>query len=224
MTASGTAPRATLDLHVRVWGMGANGQAFHQTATAQNVSTSGALISGLDQELKVGDVIGVQFESKKARCKVVWVMDAGGLKKIQVGVQLVVDQECPWLSQLPAEMRVHAPGMRHDDRRRFRRHKISYPIELRDERTRTPMRLSASDVSGNGFYVETGTPLPVSTELRVDFFIDQEHVSVSATVRTCDPALGMGIELTGLPEEKKQRFQAHLEKLHPGIAQLGRAF
>ena len=100
MSASGAAPRATLDLRVRVWGMGSNNQTFHQNATAQNVSVTGACISGLEQELKVGDVIGVQYETKKARCKVVWIMEAGGLKKLQIGVQLVVDQECPWLSQL----------------------------------------------------------------------------------------------------------------------------
>src|SRR5271165_450698 len=98
MSASGAAPRATLDLRIRVWGMGSNNQPFHQNATAQNVSISGACISGLEQELKVGDVIGVQFETRKARCKVVWVMEADGAKKLQVGVQLVENQECPWIS------------------------------------------------------------------------------------------------------------------------------
>ncbi len=86
MSATGAAPRATLDLRVRVWGMGSNNQPFHQNATAQNVSIAGACISGIEQELKVGDVIGVQYETKKARCKVIWVSEATGLKKVQVGV------------------------------------------------------------------------------------------------------------------------------------------
>ena len=34
-------------------------------------------------------------------------------------------------------------------------------------------------------------------------------------VRTRDPGVGMGIEFTGLPEESKKRFQAHLDKLDP---------
>ena len=121
MSASGAAPRATLDLRIRVWGMGANDRPFNQNAIAQNASVTGACISGLEQELKVGDVIGVQYEAKKARCKVIWVMEAGGIKKVQVGVQLVVDQECPWLSQLPAEMRSNLPGPYHDNRRRFQK-------------------------------------------------------------------------------------------------------
>jgi hypothetical protein len=217
MPASGAAPRATLDLHVRVWGMGANDRPFSQTATAQNASVTGACISGLEHEVKIGDVIGVQYESRKARCKVVWITEAGGVKKIQVGVQLVADQECPWLSALPIESRSNLPAPTADNRRRFQRHKISFPIELRDERVNTPMRVNATDISGNGCYVETAMPLPVSTVLRVDFWMGQEHVSASATVRTRDPGVGMGIEFTGLPDETKHRFQAHLAMQDPGI-------
>jgi hypothetical protein len=215
MPATGAAPRAVMDLRVRVWGMGANNQPFHQNASIQNISLTGACINGLDQELKVGDVIGVQYETKKARCKVIWVMEAGGLKKIQIGVQLVVDQECPWLARLPEDIRSNLPEIAPDNRRRFLRHKISFPLEFRDERVNTPMRVNATDISGNGCYVETVMPLPISTVLRVDFWIDEERSSATATVRTRDPGVGMGIEFTGLPDESKKRFQAHLDKIDP---------
>jgi hypothetical protein len=218
MPAAGAAPRATLDLRLRVWGMGADNQPFHQNANAQNVSLTGACIVGLEHHLKVGDVIGVQYETKKARCRVVWVMEAGSLKKVQVGVQLVADQECPWASQLPEEMRSNQPAISPDNRRRYQRHKISFPLEFRDERINTPMRVNATDISGNGCYVETVMPLAVSTSLRVDFWIDQEHISTTATVRTRDPGVGMGIEFTGLPDDTKKRFQAHLDKLDPGLS------
>jgi hypothetical protein len=197
--------------------MGADNQAFHQNATAQNVSLTGACINGLEHELKVGDVVGVQYETKKARCKVIWVIQAGGLKKYQVGVQLVVDQDCPWLSQLPPEVRANMPVVTADNRRQFQRHKISFPLEFRDERVNTPMRVNATDISGNGCYVETVMPLAISTVLRVDFWIDQERCSASATVRTRDPGVGMGIEFTGATEDTKQRFQAYLDKQDPGL-------
>jgi hypothetical protein len=214
MPAQGQAPRATLDLKVRIWGMGANDQPFFQNAIAQNVSATGACIGGLESELKVGDVIGVQYEGKKARCKVIWTVDAGALKKIQVGVQLVVDQECPWLAVLPADMKPdERMQQRHDNRRKFARHKISFPLELRDERVNTPLRVNATDISGNGCYVETVMPLAIGTALRVDFWINDEHLSPSAVVRTRDPGVGMGIEFTGMTEENKKRFQAHLDKL-----------
>jgi hypothetical protein len=218
MCASAAAPRATLDLRIRVWGMGANNQPFHQNATAQNASITGACISGLEHELKVGDVIGVQFETRKARCKVVWVMEAGALKKIQVGVQLVVEQECPWISELPVEMRSNLQVPSADNRRRFQRHKISFPLEFRDERVNTPMRVNATDISGNGCYVEVAMPLDTTTVLKVDFWMEQEHISATATVRTRDPGVGMGIEFTGLPNESKKRFQAYLDKLDPGLS------
>ncbi len=217
MPAAGAAPRATLDLRLRVWGMGSDNQPFHQNANAQNVSLTGACIVGLEHQLKVGDVIGVQYETKKARCRVVWVMEAGSLKKVQIGVQLVADQECPWVSQLPQEMRSNQPAISADNRRKYQRHKISFPLEFRDERVNTPMRVNATDISGNGCYVETVMPLTVSTSLRVDFWIDQEHIVTTATVRTRDPGVGMGIEFTGLPDDTKKRFQAHLDKLDPGL-------
>jgi hypothetical protein len=201
--------------------MGANNQPFHQNATAQNASITGACISGLEHELKVGDVIGVQFESRKARCKVVWVMEAGALKKIQVGVQLVVDQECPWISELPVEMRSNLQVPSADNRRRFQRHKISFPLEFRDERVNTPMRVNATDISGNGCYVEVAMPLDLTTVLKVDFWMEQERISGTATVRTRDPGVGMGIEFTGLPDDTKKRFQAYLDKADPGLSKPG---
>jgi hypothetical protein len=106
----------------------------------------------------------------------------------------------------------------HDNRRKFLRHKISYPLELRDERVNTPLRVNATDISGNGCYVETVMPLPVATALRVDLWIEEERLTPSAVVRTRDPGVGMGIEFTGLPEESKKRFQAHLDKLDPGMS------
>jgi len=217
MSAQQTAPRASLDLKVRVWGMGAHNQPFFQHAMALNVSATGACIYGIEPELQVGDVIGVQYETRKARCKVVWVVDAGALKKTQVGVQLVVDQDCPWAAVLPRDMKVDERiQQRHDNRRKFERHKISYPLELRDERVNTPLRVNATDISGNGCYVETVMPLAIGTALRMDLWIEEERLAPSAVVRTRDPGVGMGIEFTGLSEESKKRFQIHLDQLNPG--------
>jgi hypothetical protein len=82
----------------------------------------------------------------------------------------------------------------------------------------TPLRVNATDISGNGCYVETIMPLPVGTALRVDLWLDQERLSPSAVVRTRDPGVGMGIEFTGLPVESTKRFQDNLEKIDPGTS------
>jgi PilZ domain len=213
MAENQTEPRLTVDLPVRVWGMTAEGRPFSQHARAQNISSDGALISGLDNELKVGDVIGVQCEDKKTRCTVVWVVNTGAIKKNQVGVKLVPAQECPWKSYLPldgATVKIDA-----SNRRRWHRHKISLPLELRDERVNAPLRINATDVSGNGCYVESMQPLPLGTVLRVEFWLDSEHIKITAVVRTCDPGVGNGIEFTGMPPDTKERMQAYLDAIDP---------
>ncbi len=206
-------PRVTVDLPVRVYGMSAEGKAFSQAARAQNISSEGALISGLENELKVGEIIGVQCDDKQARGSVVWSMNTGAIKKNQVGVKLLEGQECPWKNYLPIEGATIAVAPAN--KRRFPRHKISLPLELRDERVGTPMRINATDVSGNGCYVETIMPLPAGTVLRVEFYLDTERVSITAVVRTCDPGVGNGIEFTGLPPEGKQRMQDYLNAIDP---------
>jgi len=206
-------PRTPADLSVRVWGMAASGQTFSQHVRARNISSSGALFSGLEHELKVGDVIGVQYGDRKSRCKVIWVMDGGPVQKIQAGVQIVTDQDCPWKNELSPEQ--IAPPTEPNNRRRFARHRISFPLELRDERVKTPMRVNATDVSGNGCYVETILPLAIGTTLRVEFWIGEEKISTSAVVRTSDPGVGNGVEFIGLTPDTKQRLQTHLEKVDP---------
>lgn len=209
-------PRVQTDLTVRIWGMGANGRPFNQNAHARNISSSGALLSGIEQELKVGDVIGVQYADRKCRCKVVWVMDTGGMQRTQAGIQLVADQDCPWKLELPPGYEEAAKGPHN--RRRYARHRISFPVQVRDERVNTPMRVNATDVSGSGCYVETILPLAIGITLKVDFWLDSDHVSTSAVVRTSDPGVGMGVEFLGLPPDGQQRLQNYLEKIDPRIA------
>jgi hypothetical protein len=212
MAESRPEPRQTADLPVRVWGMSAEGRPFSQNARAQNISSDGALLSGLENELKVGDVIGVQCEEKKARFTVVWVLNTGSIKKNQVGVQLVEGQECPWKRHVQFEK---PAAVMSGNRRHYARHRISFPLELRDERVATPMRINSTDVSGNGCYVETLQPLPLGTVLRVDFYMQTERISISAVVRTCDGGVGMGIEFTGLPIADKERLQQYLDGIDP---------
>ena len=205
-------PRLSVDLPVRIWGMSADGRPFSQHARAQNISADGALISGVESELKVGDVIGLQCDEKKTRCSVIWVMNTGAVKKNQVGVKLV-GQECPWHNYLPLDGAT-VPVL-DSNRRRYHRHKISLPLELRDERVNAPLRINATDVSANGCYVESMMPVPLGTALRVDFWLDSEHVKITAVVRTCDPGVGNGIEFTGMPANIKERMQTYLEAIDP---------
>ena len=201
------------DLLVRIWGMGANGRAFFQNAYARNLTPQSALLSGIDHRLNQGDVIGVQLGEKKARFRVVSVRDVGLPQKIQAEIQLLNGQECPW-KQLASTDASRSVASRPDDKRRFDRHKIRFPIEIRDGRGGgSPMQTSASDISGRGCYVESLVPLPLGTPLHVSFWIDTDKINTPGVVRTSDPGVGMGIEFTGLAPETQDRFQKLLEKL-----------
>ena len=51
-------------------------------------------------------------------------------------------------------------------------------------------------------------PFPMGTVLRLDFWLDSEHIKITAVVRTCDPGVGNGIE-----------FMTSLKILSGGAAQ-----
>ena len=55
------------NLDVLVWGVDIKGERFLQDAHARDISLSGALLTGLDADLRSGDVIGIRYGKKKAR-------------------------------------------------------------------------------------------------------------------------------------------------------------
>ncbi len=221
-------PRVTVDLTVRIWGMDADGRAFFQNAQAQNISDHGARLSGIEHPLKAGDVIGVQVGDKKARCKVIWVIDAGQLQKIQAGVQMLDGQPSPWQQEVaqaekPRLAGAGSAGEAHSDtpsralgKRRFERHKIAFPVEIGTDQGSPHMHTQATDIGGRGCYVETRLPLQIGTALVVTFWLESEKVATSAIVRTSDGGVGMGIEFTGLNEETQLRLQRQLERMEGG--------
>jgi hypothetical protein len=86
-----------------VWGVDTRGERFLQEAHARDISLSGALLSGLDAELRSGDVIGILYAGKKARYRVVWVRHSGSAQKVQAAVHRFALDECPWKELLAKE-------------------------------------------------------------------------------------------------------------------------
>jgi hypothetical protein len=89
-------PRIGADLVLTVWGVDTRGDRFLQEARARNISLSGALLSGLDAELRSGDVIGILYAGKKARYRIVWVRESENGQKVQAAVHRIAPDECPW--------------------------------------------------------------------------------------------------------------------------------
>lgn len=96
------------NLRVTVWGVNTRGERFLQEAFARDISLSGALLSGLDAELRSGDVVGVLYSGKKARYRVVWLRHSDGADKIQAAVQRIESDVCPWIDVLVDEVSTEA--------------------------------------------------------------------------------------------------------------------
>jgi hypothetical protein len=197
--------------------MNAKGKAFSQNAYARDLALDGALLSGIDDPLTPGDTIGIQFQDKKARFKVVTTRDAGLPHKIQAEVQLVTGQKCPWEAQTPPKpvtRGILTP--RINSKRRFERLRVPFPIEIRDDRGGPAMQTNVSDISGRGCYVEPQAPLSLGSPVTIIFWIDSEKIVTPAVIRTCDPGVGMGIEFIGLSPQNQGRVQQAVEKAYAG--------
>ncbi len=215
--SQGPEPRLKTNLPVRVWGMAKDGRPFFQNAEARNISSEGAMISGLEQHLAPGDTIGIQYEDRKARFRVIWVIDAGAVQKIQAGVQLLDGQPCPWRRELePVPAPPPDTPSTPSNKRKFERHKLRVPLELRGERG-VPMQTNATDMNGRGCYVETLLPAALGTPLTITFWIESEKFNAAAVVRASDPGVGMGIEFIGLDEGSQSHLQSLIEKSAAGL-------
>ena len=78
-----------------------------------------------------------------------------------------------------------------------------------------PMRVSATDISARGCYIETISPYPVGTSLMVDLSFASGTITTRSFVRACYPGVGMGIEFVGLTLEQEQSFQQFLRAIDP---------
>lgn len=82
--------RLRAEVSVNIAGIDANGRAYRQTVSVRSVSLSGGLLTGVQQQLRCGDLIVLQRDSKIARFRVIWLRDS------LVAVQKLADDPCLW--------------------------------------------------------------------------------------------------------------------------------
>lgn len=95
--------RSTANFAVTVWGVDTQGEKFLQEARVRDISLSGALLSGMEADLRCGDVIGLLYRGRKARYRVIWVRYDDGGDKIQVAIHRIEPDACPWRELLAAD-------------------------------------------------------------------------------------------------------------------------
>ncbi len=206
--------RIEAEIPVRVWGMDCEGRPFIQFTVAKNMSSDGALLTGINHPLKPHDVIGVQYAEKKARFRVIWVIDAGA-RKIELGIQLMSGQDAPWHELTPSETIASTGGK---NKRKFTRHKVAFPIDIGlQDKGRTHLSTTSTDIGGRGCYVETRSPLPRGTKVDISFNLESQEVKTSGIVRASDPGVGMGIEFTDLENTVQHQLQHYVESMDQRI-------
>jgi hypothetical protein len=81
---------------VRVWGIDAKHRPFQATVSAFNMSTHGALLHGVQNHLRPGDTIELQYEGQTTAYTVIWTGGPGTQQAGQVGLRRAANQPCPW--------------------------------------------------------------------------------------------------------------------------------
>ena len=83
-----------------------------------------------------------------------------------------------------------------NDRREYRRLKVSVPVEIQIDAGGRRIRGDTADLSLGGCYIETVFPFPIGTDLAVQLSIETT-VLIAATVVTCYPRWEMGSSSSG---------------------------
>ena len=89
--------RKLADIAVRISGRDISGEPFAQRAIASSISSGGALLSGMERQIRTGDLVWVEYEERKARFRIVWVRDSESGRKTQAAVHKLENEECPWI-------------------------------------------------------------------------------------------------------------------------------
>lgn len=226
-------PRVDISLDVKVWGMDLYGKPFVQHARTVNASSAGARLIGIDC-VREGEVISLQHENQKARCKVVWVgRDAA--KSRQIGIQVVEPDKKLFGAKLKSPViqttqsassftgfagmaQAAQPARRPmpeptGTRRATQRFHCTGGVEMRRNESAPPVFGNLSDLSLTGCYVETVSTLPVGSEILFMLRIRESVVRGRAQVKTSNHAVGLGLVFTQLSREDQGKLEYILSVL-----------
>jgi hypothetical protein len=80
-------PRVFVELPVQIWGMDAHNRPYTQPASLRTISGRGATLQGVSAQLKVGDVVDVQYKGNKAQFRVIWLGQHGTETQGEIGIE-----------------------------------------------------------------------------------------------------------------------------------------
>ncbi|HVP43420.1 MAG TPA: PilZ domain-containing protein [Terriglobales bacterium] len=215
--------RVKAELPVRVWGMTADGRPFNEHLKTRDVSRFGARIAWRNCSLKLGDIVGVQYQSEKGRFRIAWI----AADKSEFGVASAEPGKSIW-GPLPAGATTHpgraasaepaavavakAPVARQHERRRFHRFPCQGGVQIQRPNS-PPTWATLGDISAGGCYIETTTPLTMGLELDLTLKVADATIPCKGQVRTSHPGIGGGIYFTHVTPEARRQINQLLDVL-----------
>ncbi len=104
------------------------------------------------------------------------------------------------------------------ERRKYQRFRVEGAANINMADGRPYIFARVMDFSASGCYIETMYPLPVGTELKLKISLKAPEIvfDTTATVRTSDQGVGMGVKFGDECSERLEKVQQELEKQAAG--------
>ncbi|PYX49941.1 MAG: hypothetical protein DMG76_35730 [Acidobacteria bacterium] len=97
------------------------------------------------------------------------------------------------------------------EKREHTRVKVSVPLELTPEGSKTPLWMETADLSVRGCYIETLFTLPLGTQVQVVLQAGKSKLLTTGKVVTRDPNVGNGIEFTGMADKDRETLRQFID-------------
>jgi PilZ domain-containing protein len=97
------------------------------------------------------------------------------------------------------------------ERREHRRYLVCLEIELREASSSFSSRGTTTDASLGGCYITTIFPLAVGSVVDYTLWVSDQPIRGRASIQTCHPGVGMGIQFIDLSDAAKQTLEKHFQ-------------
>lgn len=215
-------PRQQVRLPVRIFGTDAAGQVFSEHAFTIDISRCGARVSGVQAQVKVGEIVGVTHGQNKGRFVVKWVGQPATGNAGMLGLSSVTPERSIWGVPLPAS-RIDVYQTRSTsglagqssgaERRQHPRLKCVNSVQLLPEGQTAPIWGKAVDLSIGGCFVEMPMPLPRGTRLKIAIWIREDKLWATGKVVSSRPGFGIGVQFTEISPRDAQQLAEFLKSI-----------
>ena len=195
--------RKTVKLSATLCGVDASGRSFIETAVIRNLSSRGVMLESVRTPFQPGQIVIVRCGENKGRFRVIWVTEIAGQRRKQVGLQHLLSTSLFWDIGIPLPAPDNYVRPRLQVRRQHRRFACELPVELRIERSKTPLWCTTSNVSEGGCFVQVLNIVAAGSKVDVALWIGQVKMWAQGIIVSDVCGFGAGIKFTSLSQESR---------------------